>query len=178
MLACFTRGSGLDGRGAKRHRIRLRMEGHHSYLANPSPGASLENPARDPSRRPLRVSVMPEVENPRKSVRRPRLSANHLVFSPVLAEEEEQVYSQLSALKDRMPTRCVSRPSRVARRSRSPRGRASVPLPTFRRFPRDPFRLPETPERFLQPRLFAPRAASRVPSPDPSPHRIHPPAPE
>ena len=41
-----------------------------------------------------------------------------------------------------------------------------------------PFRLPETPERFLQPRLFAPRAASRVPSPDPSPHRIHPPAPE
>lgn len=37
MLACFARGSGLDCRGGKRPRIRLRMEGHHSYLANSSP---------------------------------------------------------------------------------------------------------------------------------------------
>ena len=40
MLACFARGSGLDCRGGKRQRIRLRMEGHHSYLANASPGTA------------------------------------------------------------------------------------------------------------------------------------------
>ena len=87
------------------------------------------------------------------------------------------MYSQLSALKDRMPTRCVSRPSRVARRSRSPRGRASVPLPTFRRFPRNPFRLPEMPERFRHPGFprLAPRPASRRLTPLPS--VSHPPLP-
>mmetsp|Transcript_6584 Transcript_6584/g.27368 ORF Transcript_6584/g.27368 Transcript_6584/m.27368 type:complete len:289 (-) Transcript_6584:1639-2505(-) len=36
MLACFARGSGLDGRGCKRQRMRIQHDGRKSYLAHPS----------------------------------------------------------------------------------------------------------------------------------------------
>lgn len=40
MLACFTSGAGLDGRGSKRQRMRRPQDGcGGSYLANPTAGA-------------------------------------------------------------------------------------------------------------------------------------------
>ena len=54
MLACFARGSGLDGRGCKRQRMRIQHDGRKSYLAHPSAG---EFPVfRAPDVPPSRVS--------------------------------------------------------------------------------------------------------------------------
>jgi hypothetical protein len=118
MLACFARGSGLDGRGAKRHRPRAtRAEGHQSYLANPSPGASATRSARE---RPASAISVPVI---RVSFSRPRFLSREPPsrtdipppYPRQRAEEEGRVYAQLAEFRNRLPTRCASseRPRRA-----------------------------------------------------------------
>ena len=102
MLACFARGSGLDGRGCKRQRMRIQHDGRKSYLAHPSAG---EFPVfRAPDVPPSRVS------GPRSPASFGRLFRTMATFSPrfapfVRAEEEEQVSAQLAVFKDKMASR-------------------------------------------------------------------------
>lgn len=104
MLACFARGSGLDFRGGKRHRIGLGMDGHHSYMANASPGMSRHARDRDPFDRvfPECVFYAQRAFFTRVSTRDSPPPATRL---PTRTEEEEQVHEQLSALKDHLLTR-------------------------------------------------------------------------
>jgi hypothetical protein len=125
MLACFARGSGLDCRGGKRQRIRLRMEGHHSYLANASPGTAKRARGRGGLDGALPECVfLASTAFPRFF---PASDSREPPPSPPPTEEEEQVYAQLATLKEHLPTRYAPRRPANARVERTPH------LPSTRR---------------------------------------------
>ena len=118
MLACFARGSGLDCRGGKRQRIRLRMEGHHSYLANASPGTAKRARGRGGLDGALPECVfLASTAFPRFF---PASDSREPPPSPPPTEEEEQVYAQLATLKEHLPTRYAPRRPANARVERTP----------------------------------------------------------